>query len=423
MWSWVPLVFVLGATALSTNHGLKFQTGDVEQHATEPVTRLYQYHGPNEIRPFSRKRVPAEFETQQYLLMASSSDHTHSNTIARVVDEVVGRIQPVILVNDSFDREQLWKEFQTLGIDRKDAKVIYIPHDSKWARDFGPTSVVRGRQQFHLVDWSYSEERLRDDDVSLGLSRISETDTEYTLLKMEGGNLLSNGRGIIVTSDRFLRQNNEYSTGQVSFELAKQLNASTVVVLEPLSGEDTQHVDMFAAFTSPNTIVVGSYSKDVDPVNAAILDRNAELLSKVETRHGKIRVVRIPMGSREENCWRTYTNCIFANGVLVVPSYGEFDDPAILKKVLRTYRRLLPGWEVVTVDASDLIGEGGSLRCASLNLTQLKKVLDSTPDYQLPRITDLLDETPMPSFPRFSGESHVENEWDIADLTFTHGIR
>ena len=254
------------------------------------------------------------------------------------------------------------------------------------------------------------------------MARISQTTAEYTPLKLEGGNLLSNGRGVIVTTERFLEQNDDYNIGQVGIELSRHLNASSIVVLEPLVGEDTRHVDMFATFTSPRTIVVGSYDPAIDPVNAAILDRNAQLLSQVKTARGRLRVVRIPMGSQEGNCWRTYTNCVYANGVLIVPSYGEFDDPDVIARVLKTYRRLLPGWKITTVDASDLIEEGGALRCATLNITKLDKAFDSTPDYQFPRIFEQLDDTPR-TIPPTACQPTAENEWDVVDLTFLRGVR
>ena len=354
---------------------------------SSPLSGWYQFGDAAGVTISNRRRVPGEFEDHQYLLLASSSDHCHSKTIARVVRVVRDRILPIVLVNDRFDYEQLVEDLDEFGVDPATVKIVHIPHDSKWTRDFGPTSLLLGTKT-RLVDWAYSPDRQSDDDVTVSLANISQTTAEYTPLKLEGGNLLSNGKGVIVTTERFLEQNGEYNIGQAGIELSRQLNASSVVVLEPLVGEDTRHVDMFATFTSPRTIVVGSYDSEIDPVNAAILDRNAQLLSRVRTARGRLRVRRIPMGSREGNCWRTYTNCVYANGVLIVPSYGEFDDPDAIARVLKTYRRLLPGWKVTTVDASDLIEDGGALRCATLNIAKLDKAFESSPNYQLPRMSE-----------------------------------
>ena len=356
----------------------------------QTLSGCYQFYESNGTRSNSTTcRVPGEFEHQQYLLMSSASDRTHAKTIARVIREVQNKIRPVVLVNDSMDRDQLIEDLEEYGVDLENVSVVHVEHDSKWARDFGPTTLL-SPNSVYLLDWLYSKDRKHDDDVTIHISRISRTQAEFSPLEIEGGNLISNGNGVIVTSERFLRQNQENNIGQIGFELTRQLGAIDLVVLESLVGEETEHVDMFATFTSPNTVVVGSYDPKIDPINAEILDRNAELLSKIRTRSGPLKVFRIPMGSRHDECWRTYTNCIYANGVLLVPSYGEQDDPKILREVIATYKSLLPGWKVTTVDASDLIVDGGALRCASLNIMRLNQPLESTPWGEVPEPWELL---------------------------------
>ena len=354
------------------------------------LSGCYQFYESNGKQLGSKTcRVPGEFEHQQYLLMSSAGERIHAKTIARVIREVQNKIRPVVLVNDSMDRDQLIEDLEEYGVNLENVSVVHVEHDSKWARDFGPTTLLSSNS-VHLLDWLYSEDRKYDDDVTIHLSRMSNTHAEFSPLEIEGGNLISNGNGVIVTSEKFLRRNQENNIGKVGFELTRQLGAVDLVVLESLVGEETEHVDMFVTFTSPNSVVVGSYDPSVDPINAEVLDRNADLLSKIRTRTGPMKVFRIPMGTRHDECWRTYTNCIYANGILLVPSYGEHDDPKVLGEVIATYKRLLPGWKVETVDASDLIVDGGALRCASLNITRLKHPIESTPRDKVPDPWELL---------------------------------
>ena len=70
----------------------------------------------------------------------------------------------------------------------------------------------------------------------------------------------------------------------------------------------------------------------------------------------------MPPGSSES--WRTYTNVIFANGRLLVPTYPDIDE-AGWRRTVELYRRLLPEWDVVGVDANELIVVGGALHCIS----------------------------------------------------------
>ncbi len=105
----------------------------------------------------------------------------------------------------------------------------------------------------------------------------------------------------------------------------------------------------------------------VDPVNAAVLDRNAALLAKVRTAKGKLRVVRVPMPSNEDDLWRTYTNGLFVNGLLLLPHYPGAD-PVAQRKAVETFRSLLPGWDVVEVDAGKLIEREGAFRCITMHV-------------------------------------------------------
>jgi agmatine/peptidylarginine deiminase len=190
-----------------------------------------------------------------------------------------------------------------------------------------------------------------------------------TRIAFDGGNLLTNGRGLCLATTQLLERNREfgYPDKYVTATVQRLFGADETVYLEKLEGEKTGHVDLFAAFTAPDTVVVGDYS-GVDPVNAAILDRNAERLSKVVTASGLLRVVRLPMPPRGgDDFGGSYTNVLFANGVLLVPSWPnlprETED-----RVMATYRRLLPDWDVVGIDVGNLMSHGGALRCVSLPL-------------------------------------------------------
>jgi agmatine deiminase len=135
--------------------------------------------------------------------------------------------------------------------------------------------------------------------------------------------------------------------------------------LEPLEHEPTGHVDVFACFTGPDTIVVGQYAAAVDPANAGVLDRNAAILSKVGDGAARLRVVRMAMPGAGDGVCRSYTNAVFANGVVLVPSFGSADAKAD-QEALDTYRRLLPGRKVVGIDANRIVRREGALRCITL---------------------------------------------------------
>ena len=80
-----------------------------------------------------------------------------------------------------------------------------------------------------------------------------------------------------------------------------------------------------------------------------------------------MQVYRIPMPPRWGAAWRSYTNIILANGILLMPSFSDVD-PAIEDAAEEVYRTLLPAWEVKRINCDALVKEEGQLHCMSYNL-------------------------------------------------------
>jgi agmatine/peptidylarginine deiminase len=194
-------------------------------------------------------------------------------------------------------------------------------------------------------------------------------------ITLDGGNLLTNGQGLCVATTELLEMNRDcgYDEKHVANTIKRLFGAEQIVYLDKLDAQVVGHVDLFATFVAADTVVVGDYS-GIDLVNAAILDRNAERLSKVVTATGPLKVVRIPMPPHgKDHFGGTYTNVLFANGVLLVPTYPDAF-PETEGEVMATYRRLLPGWEVVGINAGTLARHGGVLRCAALPLHRIRSI-------------------------------------------------
>jgi hypothetical protein len=58
---------------------------------------------------------------------------------------------------------------------------------------------------------------------------------------------------------------------------------------------------------------------------------------------------------------------VFANGVLLVPTYSECDAD-VEREALELYRGLLPDWRVAGINCDSIIGMGGALHCVVLNI-------------------------------------------------------
>ena len=314
---------------------------------------------------------PGEFEHQGALLLGCHElVREFPDTLADLVEAVAGRVPFIALVADYEDNLRTIEALQAHGLRRNAVRFAAVPHDTMWARDYGPIFVRHANGTRAAVDGQYGlVDRQLDESVPQRLAACLRIPLRRAPLQLAGGNLLSNGQGLCITTtamvdDNFARGFDESGISEV---LREYLGVRQVVFLEPLNNESTGHVDMFATFTNHNTVVVGAYAPTMDPVNAAILDRNAATLARVKTAGGRLHVVRIPMPPNDDKQWRTYTNVVYANGVALVPTYARIDEQG-RQQALATYAALLPGWHIASVDASDLISLGGALHCIALNL-------------------------------------------------------
>ena len=312
-----------------------------------------------------------EFEPQQALLLGwDGASVGVQDTLIQIVQAVRLKLHVIMLVQDAAAEDRIRTRLDQFGLPHSAVQFARVPFNSIWTRDYGPMSMKTRAGECWLVDSDYLREagRPEDDEVPTQLGRLLRLPVHSIPLTVEGGNLLSNGRGLLLTTTLVFDSNDDEPPTVIA-KVRQSYGADQVVVLEPLFDEGTGHVDMFATFTSPTTVVVGQYDPADDPINAAVLDRNAEVLAGITTPQGKLKVERIPMPPRTNHFVLTYTNVIFANGTLLMPDYPGCD-ARYRATAINLYQRLLPKWKIVTIDCNELISMGGALHCVTMNLAR-----------------------------------------------------
>jgi agmatine/peptidylarginine deiminase len=320
--------------------------------------------------------LPGEFERHEAMLLSCDElAAQYPRLLADIVSATWRRLSLVAIVSRQEDGRYVSKILSENQLPARSVRFLRIPHDSMWIRDYGPFSLKRGDGRCLIVDAGYGRhaDRLNDDNVPVILSDLLRATLVQAPLALEGGNLLSNGQGLCLTTKSLLDNNFDQNLDEAGARrlLREYLGARHTVFLDKLEGEPTGHIDMFATLVSSDTVVVGSYDPAVDPLNAAVLDRNAARLAEVRTGRGRLRVVRVPMPTNQDGTWRTYTNVIYANGAVLVPVYPEVD-AAVRDEALAVFRRVLPRWQVVAVDCSEIIQSGGALHCISKGFVSLQ---------------------------------------------------
>ena len=342
-------------------------------------------------KPYSKfPRLSGEFEPQRAMLLSISDLQPHHHGVMKqLIAKTSGHLPIVILVNDKKQLETAVTIAESTGANLDHVSFFVFKLDTIWLRDFGPR-FLESKSDTQSIDFYYDGTRPKDDQFPNHwgeLAGVKNTTVEWTL---QGGNLISNGQGLAFTSTRFFEDNHvrfpfRDSPGNVEYErrklvvdsFKKECNIDRLLFLRPLTPEATKHVDMLTTFLAPDHMLVARVDPRVDPANAQILDENARFLRTVKVDGRPMRVDRIDIPPRQGKYWSPYTNVIFANDLVLVPVYKS-DSPTLISRAIQTYRRLLPGKHVDTIDMTTMQKLEGALHCLSINVPKFVKLPTGT---------------------------------------------
>jgi agmatine/peptidylarginine deiminase len=324
-----------------------------------------EFFAPTEPPPVGTRAV-AEFEPVDAVYIAF--DPSFEQFTRDLLRAVLPRAPVIVTLTHDESPERFSDFLQAGNIDGRGLRVLNLQHDNFWTRDFGPVSVELPDGRSAFLDFTYPQTRVLDDGIPSALALAYGVPVFRIPLGLEGGVIMTNGEGLCVTTTTLAVANPDVPFEVLTRQMERLLGCSQLVFLESPRDEATGHVDMFAKFTSPDTVLVGAFAAGESPEDAALMEGNARLLKSIRVGRGrKLRVVRIPMPAPEGSVYRSYTNSLLVNGLAIVPTYGR--NPKEEAAALEAYRRALPtDWQVSTVDASGAIGLGGAVHCAALEL-------------------------------------------------------
>ncbi|WP_182866996.1 agmatine deiminase family protein [Rhodopirellula sp. JC639] len=315
--------------------------------------------------------MAGEFERQASFALAWCSFDWTERIVTRIAKHLCEHADLVIVADNPDSLKRAGRSLAEAGVDLNRVDFRMLETEVPWFRDCGP---IASRSPSGQSIWFDSQLTRRNtdfrpicDSLPERIVNLATTLISRTPLRVEGGMLASNGRGLTITSQAMLQKNAEYgfSAQAITDELKRITGATELVVVPSLESEPTAHVDMFLTFVAPDTVVVGQYSDAGDP-NADVLDEVAKQLAEVVHDGQRLRVHRVPMPPRTDDHFRTYTNVVFGNGTLLVPSYTGHE--RLEAEVRQTYQTLLPDWEIAFIDCTRVIELDGALHCLVANL-------------------------------------------------------
>ena len=249
-----------------------------------------------------------------------------------------------------------------------------VPLSDGWMRDIGPTFVTNRAGEIAGIDWIFNgwgglhDEFALDAEVAAEVLKTRGFPRFPAPIVLEGGAFSGDGAGTLLVTEECLlhpSRNPGKSKAEIEEVLAEYLGVKAVIWLgRGYEGDETGgHVDEVACFVKAGTVMLQMTSNPEDVNYLTQHDNLARLKSARDANGQAIEVIEIPQPARREQGGRrltlSYINFAFANGGLIMPSFGDpCDDP-----VFRIFSGLFPDRKVIQLQADDLVVGGGGIHC------------------------------------------------------------
>ena len=333
-------------------------------------------------------RFPAEWELQEAIWFAWPVSRTlWPDCFDRVRKQVAAlyvlaaRYQYVRVLCAAEEQPILRKLIASHGEDSA-VELYDYQTDDVWIRDFGPLFLTHDhKQELCIADWRYNAwgnkfpEQQKDDRATAWMAEqlgIRNFDFDKVL---EGGAVESNGAGYILTTEVVLlnpTRNGVTTPANIEQQLASGLGVDTLLWLhDGLVGDDTDgHIDNLARFFKADGILIAKAS-DTEDSNYSALAENTRRLQDFRTPQSEpFALVELPLPDpithEGEPLAASYLNFVVLNGAVLVPTYGQLKNDATALGIIGG---CFPDREIVAVDCTDIIKEGGALHCMSQHQT------------------------------------------------------
>ncbi len=329
------------------------------------------------------KYLPAEWQKQRAVLMAFPHKNSDWNSdlnsalvpFIRIAQAIAYKTSVYIICDNKDDISDLFCSTRNMSF-------IEIPTNDTWIRDFGYISIVENGEvkllDFKFDAWGGKFEASLDNEVNRVLHKkgyMGVTPLESIDFVLEGGSIESDGLGTILTTSACLcntNRNGGLSKNEVEVKLAEYLGAKRVLWLDHgyLVGDDTDsHVDTLARFVSADTIMYVQCLDEEDEHYDELKKMEEQLKSFKDSEGNFYKLLPLPLPTakydEEENRLpATYVNFLITNRALIYPTYGVKED----KIMFKIFKEFFKNIEIIPVECSRLIEEGGSLHCSTMQI-------------------------------------------------------
>ena len=328
------------------------------------------------------RRLPAEFEEQSFVQVIFP--HKNSDWVCCLEDaeknfieiiSTIAKYQKCLVVCDEV--AYVTSKFSEL----KNLHFVEAKTNDTWARDCSAITITVDDEplllDFAFNGWGGKYEAELDNKLTQSISSTYDAPIKSFDYVLEGGAIDCNGAGTIMTTATCIFHENRNDDLHLGL-LKKALAAEKIIVLSNglLSGDDTDgHIDTLARFVDEKTIAYVQCLDKEDEHYDAFLKMEEELERFSDQNKDSFHLIPLPFPAAiYENKKRlpaTYANFLVINGAVLMPTYND-DNDDLAQAILQ---RAFPKHDIVPIDCSTLIRQGGSLHCVTMQFPKGVKLL------------------------------------------------
>lgn len=324
-------------------------------------------------------RAAAEWEEIEYLVITWQANY--DGILTQIVAAGVQECKVVITTQN---QNAVANTLTNAGIDLTNVIFMDRDWDSIWIRDYAGNTIYENEVGDRaLTDWIYNRPRPNDDTVPFGHAILFDiplyvTDTAPNDLVNTGGNYMSDGLGNAFASELILEENepgNPYNVSakteaQIDQIMENYMGIQNYIKMQALPYDVINHIDMHMKLIDEQTLLVSRYPQGV--ADGPQIEANIqEVLDNEVSAFGtpyKVNWIDAPPSTSGNypdsgGYYRTYTNAVFVNKTILVPTYR----PSVDNPALAQWRDLMPGYNVVGIDVDNqgenLISSLGAIHC------------------------------------------------------------
>lgn len=299
--------------------------------------------------------------------------------------------------------------------DIANVELVQLETDDSWARDIGPTFVVRDGAKGRTlrgVNWRFNAwggevdglypDYERDDAFAAAFAeKYGFTLYDAAPFVLEGGSIHCDGEGTVLATEACLLsagRNPDLTKEQIEARLCAFLGAQKVIWLPRgiYNDETNEHVDNVCAFIRPGEVVLAWTDDENDPQYALSQASYAALQQAVDAKGRALVVHKLPIPGvpvcisadevagfdfvpgedvREagERLAASYVNFYFSNDSIILPAFGG-ENAASDARAAAVLAKLCPERKIVQISARAILTGGGNIHCITQQIPEGAKI-------------------------------------------------